>query len=71
MLQSEIVRENRVRREAARQGYRLLKSRTRKVDAPDFGGFMLVDAERNWHIGGGNPYAFSWSLDDVEAWLNE
>ena len=41
------VTENRLRRIAARRGYRLEKSRRRDKNAIDYGGFMLVDAYKN------------------------
>jgi hypothetical protein len=65
------VRENRLRRMAARQGYRLLKNPRRDPRAVDYGSYMLVDAHA------GNFVAdFGWDhpstgnhLDEVEEWL--
>lgn len=38
------VYENQCRRAADRQGFRLVKSRSRDPRAVDYGGYMLVDA---------------------------
>lgn len=66
---SDKVKENRVRRLAARQGLLLVKSRRRDPNAFDFGGYMLVDAETNGVVAGSSPGVFSLSLDDAEARL--
>jgi hypothetical protein len=65
------VRENRLRRVADRQGYRLSKSPRRDPNALDYGLFALID-----HLTGGaaNPalaghFVHSWDLDTVEAYL--
>ena len=63
------VRENRIRRMAERQGYSVSKSRRRDPRAIDFGGYMLVDIRNNFPVFGGDPYPFSATLDDVEAFL--
>jgi hypothetical protein len=63
------VRENRLRRMAARQGRRIEKSRRRDPRAVDYGGYMVIDNYRNAVELGGNPYAYSATLDDVEAYL--
>ena len=71
-MDSEIkVRENRLRRMAERRGFRLQKSRRRDQGAIGFGGYMLVDAHKNHAVLGGTSFAYSASLDDVEAYLNE
>jgi hypothetical protein len=69
------VRENRVRRMAARQGLQLVKSRTRDPRALDYGSYMLLDGDRVV-LGGtrkalGNKFkrGMAVSLDDVEAFL--
>lgn len=67
---SDKVRENRLRRMAERQRVIVQKSRTRDPRAVDFGGFMLIDGDTNTAILGADPYPYSASLDDVEAWLN-
>lgn len=63
---SDKVRENRVRRMAARQGLRLVKSRRRDPNAVDFGQYWLTDPDT-----GGLVFGDQWGaeLDDVEAWL--
>jgi len=63
------VKENRLRRMAERQGYRLQKSRRRDPRAVDYGGFMLIDIGKNFAVFGGNPFAYSASLDDIEHFL--
>jgi hypothetical protein len=63
------MRESRARRAIARIGYSLAKSRRRDDRYPDFGLFHIVDPYRNAVIAGGSPWAFSMSLDDVEAWI--
>jgi len=67
----EKVRENRLRRVADRQGYKLLKSRARDPQDITFGGYQLVDLETNGVVFGyGNANrGFSASLDEVEDWL--
>lgn len=73
MNQSIKVRENRLRRMAARQGLSLLKNPRRDPRALDYGSYMLVDASRvmvadfGWDHPG-FPEGAS-RLDDVEAWL--
>jgi hypothetical protein len=64
------IRENRLRRAAARQGLRLVKSRRRDPRAIDYGGFMIVDAHTNGVVAGelNSPQALD--LDQVEAALN-
>lgn len=71
MDQEEKVRENRLRRTAQRRGFRLEKSRRRDPHALDFGGYMLIDDRANSAIIGMTPVAYSATLDDVEAYLNE
>jgi hypothetical protein len=63
------VRENRLRRQAQRHGLRLEKSRQRTPCALGYGGYMLVEVYHNWAICGSYPYAFSATLDDIEAEL--
>jgi hypothetical protein len=62
------AREQRLRRLAARQGFSLQKSRIRDPRAFGHGGYMLVD-DRNCCVCGGWPYAYSSTLDDIEAFL--
>jgi hypothetical protein len=68
-MSEEKTRENRLRRMAERQGLRLARSRRRDPRAIDFGGFMLTDVVKNFVVRGGDPFAFSATLDDVEAYL--
>ena len=72
------IRENRVRRQLARQGCRLHKSRTdgcvyvngdfQGIRLNDRGGYMVVDAYTNMILGGEH---FDLSLEDVEQWAAE
>ena len=62
----EKVRENRMRRMAQRQGWRLIKSKRRDPRAVDFGQFWLVDIYTNGAVTGGQ---FGISLDEVEEFL--
>lgn len=66
------IRENRLRRMAARQGFTIVKSRRRDPLARDFGTYMVVDPETNGVVLGhptSGPNG-SATLDDVEEWLN-
>lgn len=60
--------EDRLRRMAKRQGLTLCKSRTRDIRARDFGGYMLADLN-NIVVAGGNPYAYSMAINEVERYL--
>jgi len=61
MENAEKARENRLRRKAGRQGYKLEKSRLRDPDATGYGTFTLTPAK-------GRPRTFK-SIDAVEAFL--
>ena len=63
------VRENRVRRMAARQGLELVKSRRRDPRALDYGGYLLRDPYNNVIVYSYGYNEFGASLDDVEKWL--
>lgn len=63
-------KEARCRRRLRAQGYLLKRSRSRSPEAPNYGGYMIVDA-RNNVVAGGGPIAFGMGIDAVEAWLNE
>jgi hypothetical protein len=67
---AEKVREARLRRAAARQGYALAKTRRRDPNAWDYGTYMITDLRTNAVVAGteviGRP---SWTLDDIEGWL--
>jgi hypothetical protein len=67
------VRENRLRRMAARQGLRLARNPRRDPRAIDYGSYMLTDAHEATVADFGwdnprSPEGASW-LDDVEVWL--
>ncbi len=64
----EKIRENRLRRMAARQGLRLVKSRRRDERATDYGMCWLVDLRTNTVEVGGSE---GMSLDDAERALLE
>lgn len=64
----EKVRENRLRRMADRQGFKLMKSRRRDPRAVDYGTYWIVDPETN-HIEAGDPTYGGMSLDEIEQWL--
>ena len=64
------VRENRLRRMAARQGLVLVKSRARDPRALDYQGFMLVDLYTNAVVYGVlDSRGGALDIDEVEAWL--
>jgi|DEB19_MinimDraft_3_1074340.scaffolds.fasta_scaffold688818_1 hypothetical protein len=62
MENAEKVRENRLRRWAEGQGYKLEKSRRRDPRAKDYGQFTLTPEK-------GKPKTFA-SVDEVEAFLS-
>jgi hypothetical protein len=66
---SSKVAENKVRRAAERQGLLLQKSRRRDPRAIDYGGYMLVDQEKNFAVFGAHPNAYSASLEEVADFL--
>jgi hypothetical protein len=67
------VREDRLRRMAARQGLQLVKNPRRDARATDYGSYALVNendaviADFGWDRAR-FPEGSSW-LDDIEAWL--
>ena len=66
------VRENKARRAAARQGFRLVKSRRRDARATDYGLYALLDANTNnltRHRDGPNSI-HSVTLEDAEHMLS-
>ncbi len=69
-MTTEKVRENRLRRAAARQRLVLKKSRRRDPRAPDYGTYMLVD-QNNALVTGDQNYGYGLSLDEIERALNE
>lgn len=62
----EKVRENRLRRMAARYGRVLYKSRRRDPRSLDYGSYWLTDASTGRLILGGE---WGTSLDEIEEWL--
>lgn len=69
----ERLREARVRRLTAKAGFLLRKSRSRSWNSPDHGLYAVIDPDTGGTV---NPpiaqrWICSWTLDDVEAWLNE
>ena len=64
---AEKVRENRLRRMADRQGYRLTKSRRRDPRAIDYGSYWLADASTNGPVLGEQ---WGTDLDEIEELLN-
>jgi hypothetical protein len=61
----EKVRENRLRRQARRRGWELLKSRVRDPRARDFGTWLVVDIDSNSLVTKCDD------TDEVEAVLND
>ncbi len=60
--------ENRVRRKAARKGYRVHKSRLRHTHPDNDGDFMLIENRQNIPVLG---WRFNASLSEIEAWLDD
>lgn len=73
MRNEDKIRENRLRRMAARQGLRLSKNGRRDPRAYDYGSYMLINennavvADFGWDRAR-FPEGDSW-LDDIEAYL--
>jgi hypothetical protein len=59
------IRENRLRRAAARQDYLLYKSRRRDPHALDYGAYFLADAQTRQL----QTSKYGITLDEVEAFL--
>ena len=59
-------REAAVRRALRREGQALRKSRARNLTLDDEGGYMIVDADRNFIVAGEKC---DLTLDDVERWV--
>jgi len=70
---AEKVREDRLRRQLDRMGYRLMKSRARDERDITYGGYQIVDASTNFLAGGwGNlNRGYALDLDGVEAWIRK
>jgi len=56
---------SRLRRAAAKHDLQIHKSRCRTPEHLDYGGYMLTSLSRGWVVAGGEPFAFSLSLDDL------
>ena len=65
------TRENRLRRVAARQGYRLSKRKRHDPNAIDYGLFALIDIKTGGAVNAplADHFVHSWTLDQVEKWL--
>lgn len=70
---SEKVREDRIRRMLARQGYQLTRSRRRDPRASGFGRYAIMDWNRGIFVAGasGDPVQYGMTLDDAEKWALE
>jgi hypothetical protein len=67
---TEITREKRLRRAAARQGLRLSKSPRRDPYASDYGKYRVEHPDSGGKIvAGGAPFEYSLDLDQVELVL--
>jgi hypothetical protein len=72
MTEDKKVLENKLRRMADRQGLRLVKSRSRDVNAIDYGLYALLDVETGGAV---NPalaqrWTCSWTIDEVQDYLS-
>jgi hypothetical protein len=66
-FQTDAVREARLRRAVARQGYALQKSRLRRpIHLDDLADYRVIDPSSNGVVWGSR---FELDLDDVEEWL--
>lgn len=68
MVDSDKVRENRLRRMAERQGLRLIKSRRRDEFASGYGTYMLV-AGQGTEMSDGADVMYGFDLDEIENQL--
>ena len=64
---STLIQENRVRKLAARLGYRVEISR-QQIDPDNAGQFQLIESDRNMIVLGER---FDVSLDEIEAYLTQ
>lgn len=62
------VRENFLRRQAARLGLRLEKSRGKKWSINNQGGYRIIDTQRNTIVYGSR---YELTIEDVTSYLNE
>ena len=70
-MNSEAVRERRLRRLARRHGLWLAKSRARRPDRGDFGLYAVRDDFTGRLVNDADNLSWlcSWTLDDVETYL--
>ncbi|WP_156373677.1 hypothetical protein [Rhizobium sp. Leaf386] len=67
-MTTEKIREDRVRRQLRKDGYRLCKTPARSWRRETHGvGYMIVENARNLAVSGTVPQPYSDSLEDVEA----
>lgn len=72
MIDHEIARrETRARRAAHAQGLAVCKNRSRRTDAWNHGGYMLVNPDTKAVVAGGEIDGFSLDLEALEAALAE
>lgn len=75
MSNPDKIREDRLRRMAARQGLKLVKNPRRDPRATDYGSYMLVNPETSWVVADFGWDRPGWDkpgnshLDDVEDYL--
>lgn len=62
------INETTVRRLAACQGSRLIKSRFRTPESPSYVGYMPADLRTNIGVAGASPLPYSLSLESA-GWL--
>lgn len=68
----EAAREQKARRNADRQGLRLMKSRRRDPSACDYGLYALVDVNTGGLVHPDNVNSiYALTLDDVDTWLGD
>jgi hypothetical protein len=72
-MNEEKVMENRLRRVADRRGLKLVKSRSRDVNAVDYGRYALIDVVTSGAV---NPaiadrWICSWTIDQVQDYLKD
>jgi hypothetical protein len=72
-MTKEKVMENRLRRVADRRGLRLVKSRSRDVNAIDYGLYALIDVATNGAINRAiaQRWVCSWTLEEVQDYLKD
>ncbi len=63
--------EANARRAIRRLGYILRKSRCRTPEDPSFGGYVIIEPERNIIVAGFHSSAYGYDLDDVIAWIED